>query len=771
MHRADRLLEPGQLLNGALVGAWLHDHLGLAEPVPGQLLGAFRIERELARGGMGIVYLAARADGEYEQQVAIKWLPVAGTAAGQAEQFRHERQVHAQLRHPHIARLLDGGHTEAGHLWFAMEYVEGLPVDRHAAEAGLGWAARVRLLLPVIEAVQFAHARLLVHRDIKPANVLVDCDGRAKLLDFGVAALLGDGNARVAYSDGFASPEQRAGAPPQIGSDVWQLGRLLAMVLAAGSPARPAPRLPRDLMAILARATATVPAQRYATAAEFRADLDCLLAHRPVAARPPHLPHRLALLLQAHPLVWLGSALAVLAFAVVIAGFVAGLAHERDAAEHARAVAEATNAFLEQDVLPGADPLQAGGSDVSVADLAERALARVEPRLHAMPEVAGQVELSLGTTLGNLGRFRAADRAFARAIGHFATVHGPHDVTVLQARLLREQYAIEPERMATAEARLRTLREDVRDHLGMQAALLDEVDNQLARAAFLRDDFMLCARRYGALLPRLAHAAPGTLADTYRGLSLCESRLGRWTPALAHAQAAQVLETRARGADHPLTLETRLAVESALVGLGRYQEAIAVLRGLDTALEHRYGATHPTTLNVVHDLGLALTCAGDADEGIGWLRRAAQGRARALGPRHPWYAMSESVLGMALNRGGHLDLAAAALARARNALRAPQDTPFVWATLLQNEADLALAQGHGRQAAARYATALAAAERLYPPGSQRLAVLRLGRGLALRQAGEANEGLALLRDALQAIGNHPDCRGNLIARARAASID
>lgn len=217
----ERMFEPGRLLQGALVRSLLLS-AGMTELEPGTSLGPFRIVREIARGGMGIVYLACRADGEYEQDVAIKWLPQGRLDAAALQLFRHERQILASLRHPHIARLLDGGHGEDGHLWFAMEHVEGEAVDRHAAAHGLGWRERVQLLLPVIDAVQFAHGRLLLHRDIKPDNVRVDADGRAKLLDFGIAALVSDGDAQRAFTPGYASPSngpaRRPRSPPTSGS-------------------------------------------------------------------------------------------------------------------------------------------------------------------------------------------------------------------------------------------------------------------------------------------------------------------------------------------------------------------------------------------------------------------------------------------------------------------------------------------------------------------------------------------------------------------------
>lgn len=763
----DRLLEPGRLLGGELAQGWLRERLGLGELAVGETLGAFRIERELGRGGMGIVYLAARADGAYDQQVAIKWLPTHHAHAGHTDQFRRERQIHAQLRHPHIARLLDGGRSEDGHLWFALEHVEGPPVDCYAASGGLNWQARVRLLLPVIEAVQFAHGRLLLHRDIKPDNVLVDSEGRPKLIDFGVATLLADAQSPAACTPGFASPEQLAGEPTEVASDVWQLGRLLGHVLACEAPGRPAPDQPDDLVAIVAKATHPQPSGRYRTASALHADLGRVLAYRPVSARPPRLPHRLGLLLRAHPWGTVGSMLVVLAFVAMVTCFMLKLTRERDSARHAQTIAEAVNAFLNEDFLPGADPLQGGSSNISVAELSERALDKVDARLHALPEVAGQVEMSLGRTLENLGRFKTARRAFDQAVGHFSSAYGVHDERVLRGRLAREQVTIDRRNLEEADPPLVALRADVVASLGPRAKLLDEVDAQLARAAFLRDDFTLCEARYTALLPRLTPGNQILLANAHAGRSVCETRLGHWSRALADARKARALDEQVLGPDDPATLEAHVAIESALIGLGRYDEAATLLHRLVDQLDDRYGPLHPATLTLTHDLGLAIACSGHAEQGATWLRQAVAGRAQTHGTTHPWYAMSQSVLGMALIRSGKLDEAGHALQRARDVLgERAAAMPYIHVTLLENEADLALAQRRPAEALRRFDTAIAAALRTYPNGHRRLAMLSLGRGLALVGVGRAAAGEALLQQALSEVGDRPDCRDNQIAMAR-----
>ena len=221
---------------------------GIPAVKPGQRIGHFRIVRRLAHGGMGTVYLAVRDDDQYQKQVAIKLVKSGEDSEFILKRFLNERQILANLEHPNIARLLDGGTTPQGLPYFVMEYVEGEPIDSYCDEHGLSTVERLHLFLKVCSAVQYAHQNLVIHLDIKPNNILVEEDGTPKLLDFGIAKLLqpqsglnaaeGSMTLHQIMTPEFASPEQVRHNPISTASDVYSLGVLLYRLLTGHRPYR-----------------------------------------------------------------------------------------------------------------------------------------------------------------------------------------------------------------------------------------------------------------------------------------------------------------------------------------------------------------------------------------------------------------------------------------------------------------------------------------------------------------------------------------------------
>jgi serine/threonine protein kinase len=301
----------------------------------GAQVGAYRIVRELGRGGMGTVYLGERADSQFQMRVAIKLIKRGMDTDAVLQRFRHERQILAGLEHPNIARLLDGGTTDDGLPYFVMEYVDGEPIDEYCRTHQVPIDQRLRLFRQVCAAVSYAHQHLVVHRDIKPSNILVTADGLPKLVDFGIAKLLDPGESASApatelgaqaMTPQYASPEQLRGERVTTVSDVYGLGVLLYEVLAGARPydvtgkspaesrlivvdsevAKPSAtaarrgdhglsrRLRGDLDTIVITAMRKDPAERYGSVALLDDDVRRHMERLPVVARGDSWTYRAA---------------------------------------------------------------------------------------------------------------------------------------------------------------------------------------------------------------------------------------------------------------------------------------------------------------------------------------------------------------------------------------------------------------------------------------------------------------------------------------------
>ncbi|MCA1748009.1 MAG: protein kinase [Parasphingopyxis sp.] len=258
-----------------------------AEIDPPDRIGSYRVVELLGQGGMGAVFKAQRDAGDFDHQVAIKLIRPGVMSEALVERFERERQILADLSHPHIARLYDGGTTEDGAPFFVMEYIEGVPITEWADNRHLALADRLAMLIQVCRAVGFAHQNLIVHRDLTPSNVLVTSEGTPKLIDFGIARPQEDEAAegakerattQLSLTPGYAAPERYSGAPATTLTDIYSLGKLLDRL--AGDDARDA-----DLSTIIARATADDPADRYPSAGAMARDIERFLGDYPVEAR------------------------------------------------------------------------------------------------------------------------------------------------------------------------------------------------------------------------------------------------------------------------------------------------------------------------------------------------------------------------------------------------------------------------------------------------------------------------------------------------------
>ncbi len=603
-------------------------------PEAGTRLGPWRILRELGSGGMGTVLLAERADGAVEQQVAIKLMRGFPTEDGR-RRLRQERQVLAQLDHPHIARLLDAGEAVGGQPYFVMEYVDGVPVTTHAARAGLDRRPRIDLLDRVAEAVSHAHQRLVVHRDLKPSNVLVRADGTPKLLDFGVAKLLeiGDSGAATStrvWTPGYASPEQKAGEPVTTATDVYALGVLLRELLTGHRPDGvpcdpPLPAVPvdADLAGVLAKATAEAAADRYPTVEALRDDLARWRDGRPVRAARDTALYRARKFVGRHR----GSVSLVVLVLVALAAFVWRLGIERDRAREAEALAEQRRLVAEQaatitrgtlgfftTLLAEAAPHRTLGEPITLRDLLSRLESRIEREVPAGSAQRAILQGYAGAIHAELGQYGLAAQALEPALATLRErgLEGSATYAGLAGAMAQAMFDA-----ADHAAAARWSSEAAR---AWRAAAGNDAEAQSARAealswdayaAYVGGDFATAAERFREAL-REAPPVPGDAlrrdqrADDAHLLADALQRDGQFEAALA-AVDAMVAELEAAGGGRTTGMQRLQRARAAvLVGLGRAGEALdALQRSIDLHVA-TFGALGSQYEGLLNDRGNAL---------------------------------------------------------------------------------------------------------------------------------------------------------------------
>ena len=647
MSEPDPFLEPGGALRGALFARLLRTWAKQPAAV-GQNIGPFRVVRELGQGGMGIVYLAERAEGGFEQCVALKLVRGSTQSPAVAELFRRERSLLAALDHPHIARLIDGGETGDGWLWFAMEHVEGLRIDRHVYERRLTLPERLALFLQVCDAVAFAHRRLVVHRDIKPANILVTPDGWVKLLDFGIATLTGAGAAAAhALTPGWASPEQIRGDTVTTASDIFQLGLLLHALVRidgwqpqestalevtragmSGDVAAPDTRIAiadADLAAIVARCLATDADARYASVSALRDDVCARLERRPVVARRGGPGYRFGRAVARHPWVTVACAAVV----VALASMGAMLAYQRDLARSAAAAeavqaerARASLGFL-SDLIGEAQPAVHQGHVPTVEDLLRKGSQRIANDQRMQPALRAELQATLGAIHIERGEF-----AQARALLETA-------VPVLRER--RDA----PATLARALADL-AYTFDYKES-GRSLLLLDEA------VGLLHDD--------------PAQVELRQRAARYHAAILYGS--GRRAEAATALQALVDEDRRMLGDAHAETAMAKMLYGVALGALDRDAEALTWIEDAYRTLASTLGAEHPRTLQAGQTLAVQLFNLERYADDAALLRDFAPRVANVFGERSPRYARTLTWYGAAQSQGGN---PAAAIATLKQAL-------------------------------------------------------------------------------------------------------
>lgn len=607
----------------------------------GQTIGAFRIERRIASGGMGAVFLAQRIDETYDQKVAIKIMSAHLVQADAINRFRAERQILANLRHPNIAQLLDGGTTDEQLPYLVMEYVEGWPIDDYIETHQLSVKQRLQLYLQVCDAVDYAHRNLVVHRDLKPSNILVNTDGDVKLLDFGIAKLIDPerninltqtGNAAMTLN--YASPEQVRGEPISVGSDVYALGVLLYYLLTGQSPydvttnsvlelqtsiLEQEPRKPStvvstnssfhkanlnpqmvsrllsgDLDNIVLMAIRKEVDNRYASVQALREDVEHYLNNRPVSAHRTSWWYLSRKFLRRNAATATAAALGLATITALSVGFTLRLTEERDTAELERNTAEQVSAFV-IDVFKTADPYQTKGELLTVRDALDSGIEQLHGELKDAPAIKARILHAIADVYLGLGAY---ERTVALA----------------------------------------------QQSLGLQSASGDTDSLELLDTEELLGDALVYLSKYEAALPvltrvrkqrleQLGSTHPDTINVTaslgmlYRRMGNPERHLQTCEPALDAARALDSV---------PEKTWLLVCTANAYLYADRHNEAIELFEEAAELQKQAWGVDDPTYLSTLSDMAIGLHQSHeDRLRAEALYTEVIEAQRRALGSDHP----------------------------------------------------------------------------------------------------------------------------------------
>ena len=741
----------------------LASRLGLSR---GQTLGAWRLVEPLGQGGMAAVYLAERAEGDYEQQVAIKIISPALVSPANLARFGDERRILARLQHKYIARLIDGGATSDSVPWLAMEYVRGERIDEYCRSRKLSLRKKLELFLKVCAAVQDAHGNLVVHRDIKPSNILVDDSGDPKLLDFGVAKLFEEDKSDLtvadqrAYTPRYASPEQLRGQPLTTATDIYSLSGLLYELLVDASPygvdttdtvalqfaicdgereppsqglgrseryandpagaRRLAKRLKGDLDTIILKGLRSEPDRRYDSVRALADDIRRYLRDEPVLARTDTWRYRTGKFLRRRsaPLATAAAMLAIIVVGSVL--FVQRIVAERDAAEAAQARAEVMSSFL-QELLRGADRFKSMGEEVTVQAILESGAERVRTELADQPVDQARMMQTIADTYHALSLYEPALEVTEAAYAIRRRELGPDHLETLQS--MRGVGLLGYLSGGDIEAAIRTL-EETRDR---QIAALGPGHHEVAATR----------RELGNALRNIG--APARALEEFR---VAYDILTALPPGHEHHRYEADLLNQLGNAND--------ALGNTDEALARYEQALALLNERGQTEDPLVGA-------LLNNIGLIYRRTGRLGEALPYLERAVEHTRRILGEESEDYEVQLSSLGRTLAQSGNFELANQYLLRASEVglkIYGPEHPYYAWG--LVNLARLRQLEGNHVEAMRLLEQAIAIYREAYGDYHPFLAAAEVGLSDSRIKLGNAAGAEPLVRATLERMREVPE---------------
>lgn len=652
----------------------------------GTRLGAYEVEHLIGRGGMGEVYAASRADGQFEKRVAVKVVHQTLNKDEFLGHFQTELQVLATLQHSYIPTLIDAGRLDDGRLYFLADFVDGRPIDQYCALNGLAIKQRIALFEKLCDAVRHAHSNLVLHLDIKPANVLIEDNGTPHLLDFGITRLMNDPETgHRAFTPDYASPEQVMGDPPTAASDVYSLGVLLYRLLTGRDPfasdsnvptetqlaereqladdvtvAAPAPGIDADLLAILRKAMAYAVVDRYRTVDALLADLNRYREHLPVSARPTTPGYAVRKYLRRHAV---ALSVAGSIFAILLA-FGVREVQLRTEAQRARAEAEAAYAQAEleaetlrqvSDFLTNlfrvSNPGEARGNTVTARELLDRGAARIERELGDQPVVRTRLMRTMADVYSSLGLYDAAtdldERALTASLERLGPDHPDVAETLSALGAVYRQQARYDE-SAAAHRRALAVREAA---FGSEHPTVAESLNGLAQAEwYLGEPEQAEAHYRRALTIRTTAFGPQSIevANTLVHLGWLLEREERFDEAEAVLTQSLAIRDAELGADHFLVAENLDLLAQINVTRQRYDDAEAQLLRALAIRRQVLEASHPDIGMSLLSIGRLYRTNGRYRDALENLRQAETHFAGTLGSEHYQVAAVLEDIGLVL---------------------------------------------------------------------------------------------------------------------------
>ncbi|MFD1297138.1 protein kinase [Lysobacter gummosus] len=626
----------------------------VARDLPLRTVGPYRLLRELGSGGMGTVFLAERDVAGRVQQVAVKLLHGVACATSKRRMDR-ERAMLAGLNHPNIARHIDGGESEEGQPYLVMDYVESQPLPEYLAAAKPSLQQRLRLYLSLCDAVQHAHQRLVLHRDIKPSNVVVRADGSPVLLDFGVGALLEEGENPAhpptrAFTPGYSAPEQYRGQAETTATDVFSLGALLfdlltgqrLSALCRGADAVPAPSavacdpalrqlLRGDLDRIVRKATAADPEQRYRIVAALMDDVSRYLQGRPISAAPDRIWYRADKFIRRNRVAIAASALLVVAGSLSVWQLNAerrrALAAEQVAASEA-ANAKASRDFLAS-VLAETSPEAVRGQPIAIATLLAKAAERLREDRSQDPRARMVAWLTIAEVYADINDPQPGLAAIDAAVALFAQTPQPDPELRARAWHVRGLLLLQLERVAQARA---ALARAIALRQGQAGLPLARLYSDYATAVLHTADFAAAERYQQRALAQLNASGrddPALRVEIELGLARSLYYQNNVDDAARHLSVAEAIDRARPQRDGLPAYQLRRIAMMVRYSQHRYPEALANA-GQALRLAHRvYGETSRLTADMELYMALMLDDTGRSRAAIDHYQRS-QAIARAL---------------------------------------------------------------------------------------------------------------------------------------------